>query len=88
MRLEVLLLQFAEVLQFFLKKENRKYWENIQDLVATKSPESDKVLREYVLEAQRLTTKQLVARIVLKDVTINDTTFQKNDFVEMLLVGN
>ncbi|CZR54744.1 related to linoleate diol synthase [Phialocephala subalpina] len=76
---------FAEVLQFFLKKDNRNYWENIQDLVAIKSPESDKVLREYVLEAQRLTTKQLVTRIVLKDTTINGTTFQKDDLVEILL---
>lgn len=75
------------MLQFFLKKENEQLWATLQDLAAAKNPESDKTIREYVLEAQRLTTAQTGARICAKDTTIEDKTFSRGQIVLLLLVS-
>ncbi|KUJ23290.1 uncharacterized protein LY89DRAFT_777069 [Mollisia scopiformis] len=76
---------FGEILHFFLQPENAQYWANAQDLAAAKNPESDKTIREYVLEAQRLTTSFSLPRACIADVTIDGQCFKRGDTLLLLL---
>ncbi|KAH8587872.1 prostaglandin G/H synthase 2/cyclooxygenase 2, pgh2/cox2 [Bisporella sp. PMI_857] len=76
---------FAEVLQFFLQLGNSELWERIQDLVASNSPTMDSLLKQYVLEAQRMVSRQRNLRICESPVTIDGQKFNKGDTVICLL---
>ena len=86
------MLQFAEVLGFFLDLKNRNHWAKVQELVARNDSAADKTIREYVLEAQRLTSKQRNLRICAQPTTVkghgNETKeFKAGDVVVCFLVS-
>jgi len=76
---------FADVLQFFLQPENADHWGKIQSIVANPGPTSYKVLRQYVLEAQRMTSRQRNLRICAEDTSIDGQEFKRGDAVICLL---
>ncbi|KAK0106849.1 hypothetical protein ONS95_003571 [Cadophora gregata] len=76
---------FAEVLQFYLQPANAELWDKIQDLVASNGPTTDSVLKQYVLEAQRLVSTQRNLRICAADTTVEGRKFSKGDTVICLL---
>lgn len=78
--------QFAETLQYFLADGNQEHWTNIQNLARENNDDSDKIIRKYVLEAQRLTSAQRNLRIVAEATTIDGQAFKKGDSVVCLLV--
>jgi cytochrome P450 len=69
-------------------KENKEHWAKLQDLAAANNPESDKTIRDYVLEAQRLTTSQTVWRVCLADTVIEGQSFKKGDTALLPLVSH
>jgi hypothetical protein len=80
--------QFVDVLQFFLKEDNSHHWEAIQGLINQSDVNSsDNTLRQYVLEAQRLTSGQRNLRICASETTIDGKTFKPGDAVVSLLVS-
>lgn len=62
-------------------------WSKIQSLAAANNDESNKAIRQHVLEAQRLTSAQRNLRIVTENITVDGQTFNKGDQVVCLLVG-
>ncbi|KAH7407996.1 heme peroxidase [Cadophora sp. MPI-SDFR-AT-0126] len=76
---------FAEVLQFYLQPGNEELWDKIQDLVASNDPTTDSVLKQYVLEAQRMVSTQRNLRVCASDRTIDGHKFCKGDTVICLL---
>ncbi|KAI9671612.1 MAG: hypothetical protein M1829_004617 [Trizodia sp. TS-e1964] len=76
---------FAEIMQFFLATANQAHWAKLQDLAAANNSEADKIIRQYVLEAQRLTSGQRNLRICAETTTIDGKTFNKGDAVVCLL---
>lgn len=76
---------FAETLQYFLADGNQEHWTNIQNLARENNDDSDKIIRKYVLEAQRLTSAQRNLRIVAEATTIDGQAFKKGDSVVCLL---
>lgn len=54
--------QFAQVIDFYLKPENKTYWDQIVKLSATGKPEDDATLSQYILEGARLTTTMMSVR--------------------------
>ncbi|KAG4442109.1 hypothetical protein IFR05_002395 [Cadophora sp. M221] len=76
---------FAEVLQFYLQPKNAELWDKIQDLVASSGPTTDTVLKQYVLEAQRMVSTQRNLRVCESATTIDGQKFNKGDTVICLL---
>ncbi|KAF2478296.1 prostaglandin G/H synthase 2/cyclooxygenase 2, pgh2/cox2 [Lindgomyces ingoldianus] len=76
---------FTETLKWFLDPENQSYWAEIQGFAAENSPKADAKIRDYVLEAQRLTSSQRNLRICKQAVTINGQAFMPGDVVVCLL---
>ncbi|KAF2177884.1 prostaglandin G/H synthase 2/cyclooxygenase 2, pgh2/cox2 [Zopfia rhizophila CBS 207.26] len=76
---------FSDVLSFFLQPEHRRLWAEIQDFTAAQNPESDGAIREYVLEAQRLTSQQRDMRVCAKEATLDGIAFNKGDAAIILL---
>lgn len=56
------LYQFAQVIDFYLKPENKTYWDQIVQLSSTGKPEDDATLSQYILEGARLTTTLMSVR--------------------------
>lgn len=56
------LYQFAQVIDFYLKPENKTYWDQIVQLSATGKPEDDATISQYILEGARLTTTLMSVR--------------------------
>lgn len=75
------------MLQYFLLDANKKLWSKIQELAKANNDESDKILRQYVLEAQRLTTSQRNLRVVAENITIDGQIFNKGDAIVCLFVS-
>jgi len=70
-----------------LKDENSHHWEAIQGLVGRSDVASvDNTLKQYVLEAQRLTSSQRNLRVCAGETTIDGKTFKPGDVVVTLLV--
>ncbi|KAL2006622.1 hypothetical protein VTN00DRAFT_9290 [Thermoascus crustaceus] len=79
---------FADVLSFFFRKENVHLWEQVQNLALSSNIESaDKTLRQYVLEAQRLTSSQADLRICVGKTTIDGQTFEPGHPVITLIAN-
>ncbi|PVH91358.1 prostaglandin G/H synthase 2/cyclooxygenase 2, pgh2/cox2 [Periconia macrospinosa] len=76
---------FADVLQFFLQPQNASHWAKVQDMVFHAGPTCHKELRKYVLEAQRLTSRQRNLRICAQDTVVDGQQFKKGDAVVCLL---
>jgi hypothetical protein len=70
-----------------MKKENVKLWAQVQDFAATNTPESDRQIREFVIEAQRITSTQRDVRVCVQATTIDGTVFNKGDAAIILLVS-
>lgn len=85
--------QFAEILAFFLKEENIEHWRNVQEFAvqsdskdeATRA-KADKNLRDYVFEAQRLTSSQRNLRICSRDTMVGASKFSRGDIIVTLFV--
>lgn len=75
------------MLQYFLLSANEELWSKIQTLAKANNYESDKILKQYVLEAQRLTTSQRNLRVVAEKITIDGQTFNRGDAVVCLFVS-
>ncbi|KAF1969427.1 prostaglandin G/H synthase 2/cyclooxygenase 2, pgh2/cox2 [Bimuria novae-zelandiae CBS 107.79] len=76
---------FTEVLNFFLEPGRKDHWAKIQDLVAQNTVQADQMIREYVLEAQRLTSTQRNLRICRQQCTIDGITYNPGDAIVCLL---
>ncbi|KAF2199499.1 heme peroxidase [Delitschia confertaspora ATCC 74209] len=76
---------FTEVLKFFLEPGSKQYWATIQDLVAQNTALADQRIREYVLEAQRLTSTQRNLRVCVQPVTVDGVAYKPGDAVVCLL---
>ncbi|KAI5926181.1 heme peroxidase [Camillea tinctor] len=76
---------FADILQFFLQSQNAEHWEKIQDIVSRGDPTCPEQLRAYVLEAQRMTSRQRNLRICAQDTSVDGQQFKKGDVVICLL---
>ncbi|KAI5306174.1 hypothetical protein KEM56_001984 [Ascosphaera pollenicola] len=73
---------FADVLSFYLQEGNTKHWADIQNLASdANSSAANKKLRQYVLEAQRLTSKQRNLRVCVSETTIDGQSFKPGDVV-------
>lgn len=79
--------KFADVLSFYLQEKNTNLWADIQSLAADNSASSYKKLRQYVREAQRLTSKQRNIRVCVAETTIDGQTFKPGDAVICSLAG-
>ncbi|KAF2150654.1 heme peroxidase [Myriangium duriaei CBS 260.36] len=78
---------FTEVMKLFLDKGNESIWKEVQGFASQKSIQADQKLREYVLEAQRLTSTQRNLRICKKPVTVDGQDFKPGQPV-VCLMGN
>ncbi|KAF1994656.1 heme peroxidase [Amniculicola lignicola CBS 123094] len=76
---------FTEVLKYFLLSENKEHWQAIQGFAEENTPKADAKIKEYVLEAQRLTSTQRNLRICKQPTTINGQKFAPGDAVVCLL---
>ncbi|KAF7625730.1 prostaglandin G/H synthase 2/cyclooxygenase 2, pgh2/cox2 [Aspergillus flavus] len=77
---------FTDVLNYFLQDENSHHWEEIQKLAASSDLESsNKSLRQYVLEAQRLTSTQRSIRLCAGKAVIDGQSFEPGNLVICLL---
>jgi hypothetical protein len=74
------------VLKFFLEPENKQHWAKIQDLVTQNTAQADQMVREYVLEAQRLTSTQRNLRICKQQCTVDGVNYNPGDAIVCLLV--
>ncbi|KAF2265211.1 heme peroxidase [Lojkania enalia] len=74
----------TEILKYFLQPENQHIWSDIQDFAIQNNPKADRRLREYVLEAQRLTSSQRNLRICKQKTTVDGQTFNPGDAVVCL----
>jgi cytochrome P450 len=73
------------VLQFFFQPQNASHWAKIQDIVSDGGPTCHQLLRQYVLEAQRMTSRQRNLRICVQDTCVDGQNFKKGDAVICLL---
>ncbi|TVY84744.1 Psi-producing oxygenase A [Lachnellula suecica] len=76
---------FSDVLGFFMKVENASLWSQIQDFAASNTPDFDARIRDFVVEAQRLTSAQKDVRICVKPTTIDGTVFTPGSIAILLL---
>ncbi|MCJ1387116.1 hypothetical protein MMC17_010245 [Xylographa soralifera] len=74
---------FCEIMQFFLKQENKSHWEQVQSLAAA---DNDEKLRAYVLEALRMTSTQRNLRIATQAATVDGKTIKPGDAI-VLFIG-
>ncbi|GME60286.1 putative prostaglandin g h synthase 2 cyclooxygenase pgh2 cox2 [Neofusicoccum parvum] len=73
---------FADVLSYFLQPANAHHWEAIQELTTSPNREaSDKTLRQYVLEANRLNSELRGARVCVGSTKIDGQTFNPGDVI-------
>ena len=72
-------------MEFFLKPENVKIWSKVQDMAAKND---DGCIRDYVLEAQRLTTRGRNMRIATKPKTVGDKNIAPGTAVVLMLVSS
>lgn len=72
-------------MKFFLSHGNEAIWDQVQSLATQTTDAADKRLREYVLEAQRLTSTQRNLRICKQTVTIDGQVFKPGEPVVCLL---
>lgn len=59
--------KFVQILDWFLKTENAEHWEAVKKLAADNSSASFDKLKQYVLEAGRLTSFLALVRICIPD---------------------
>ncbi|KAK5651915.1 hypothetical protein OQA88_11574 [Cercophora sp. LCS_1] len=78
----VLVTTFYEVLAFFLREENKEIWREVKGLVERGD---DAGLREYVAEAQRLTSSQRNVRVAKAEVEIEGRVIKPGQPVVVLL---
>ncbi|KAK8256469.1 hypothetical protein IWZ00DRAFT_541955 [Phyllosticta capitalensis] len=76
---------FADVMNFFFQRDNIHHWEKIQGLAADSSNEAaDKTLRQYILEAQRFSSKLRNARVCTSATNVNGQAINAGDMVVCL----
>ncbi|KKY15413.1 putative prostaglandin g h synthase 2 cyclooxygenase pgh2 cox2 [Diplodia seriata] len=77
---------FADVLSFFLRPENVHHWEQIQNLATSGADRTatDKTLRQYVLEAERMVSNLRGARVCVGATEIDGQKFAPGDAVVCL----
>ena len=71
-------------MEFFLKPDNVRLWSKVQDMAER---DDDAGIRDYVLEAQRLTTRGRNMRIATKPKVIGEKTIAPGTAVVLMLVG-
>jgi hypothetical protein len=72
-------------LKFFLTSGNEKLWSQVQELAATKTSAGEQKLREYVLEAQRLSSTQRNLRICKQATVVEGHKYSPGEPVVCLL---
>ena len=82
--------KFADILSFFLKPENATLWNAVSDLAISVSKSEDssanRQLRQYVLEAQRMTSFMKDVRICQEDVVLDGIKMKKGDKIIPVMV--
>ncbi|KAI8959978.1 heme peroxidase [Daldinia sp. FL1419] len=73
---------FYEIMEFFLRKENASIWAEVQALAKNND---DDAIRDYVVEAQRLTSTQRTMRVASKPDELEGKKIQPGNFVILLL---
>ncbi|KAG2416425.1 hypothetical protein HFD88_007640 [Aspergillus terreus] len=72
----------ANVLQYYFRYENIGHWEEIQKLVTQPdTPAADRTLRQYVLEANRLTSMECTVRVCARPVTVDGHDFKPGEVI-------
>ena len=71
-------------MEFFLKPDHAEIWSKVQKLAERNDDEG---IRDYVLEAQRLTTRGRNMRIATKPKTIGETLIKPGSAVVLMLVS-
>lgn len=71
-------------MQFFLNPDNTTYWAQVQDLVARGD---DQKLRQYVVEAHRLTSAQRTVRIATEPTVIDGEFITPGTVIILMLVS-
>jgi hypothetical protein len=75
------------VLQYYFRYENIGHWEEIQKLVTQPdTPAADRTLRQYVLEANRLTSMECTVRVCARPVTVDGHDFKPGEVIVNHLV--
>lgn len=75
-------------MNFFFQRDNIHHWEKIQGLAADSSNEAaDKTLRQYILEAQRFSSKLRNARVCTSATNVNGQAINAGDMVVCLFVS-
>lgn len=76
------------MLSFFLADQNSHHWEQVQKLASTPSTDTaaNKSLRQYVLEAQRMTSNQQNIRICTGETTVGDQQIKPGQLVVCSMV--
>lgn len=63
--------QFTEILNFFLDtEEGQQAWPKVQKLAGLNNPESNRQIKKYVMEAQRITLNLPIVRVAQESGTI------------------
>ena len=76
--------KFAECMEFFLRPENEKIWTQLQSMAES---DDDEGIRDYVLEAQRLTTRGRNMRIATKPMRVGEKSITPGSAVVLMLVS-
>jgi linoleate 10R-lipoxygenase len=76
--------KFYEVMQYFLRPENASIWTEIQGC-AKKG--DDKSIRDFVMEAQRMTSTQRTLRIATQATEVEGKSIKAGDLVIALIVS-
>lgn len=71
-------------MEFFLQPKNAQIWSNVQNMA---EKNDDGGIREYVLEAQRLTTRGRNMRIATKPTKIGEKSIAPGSAVILMLVS-
>ena len=76
---------YSEVMVYFLDPARTSVWDEVQKLAAKDTPEADRIIRRYVVEAQRLTNSQKDLRVVAKTETVDGVTYRQGDIIALAL---
>ena len=74
-------------MKFFLDHKRIEEWGQVQKFASQDNPAADRKIREYVLEAQRLTSSQRNLRICKRTTVVDGKTYQPGDALVCLFVS-
>jgi linoleate 8R-lipoxygenase/9,12-octadecadienoate 8-hydroperoxide 8R-isomerase len=63
---------FGQVLDFYLRPENKKHWHRIQALARQDTASADEEIMKYFMEGSRLNSSVALPRELRKDATVQD----------------